>query len=58
MAAGCEYCAHYVFDEETEQYICEIDLDEDEMERFLSGTDTDCHYFNLYDEYGVVRKQN
>ena len=26
----CEYCANYVYDEECEYYVCDIDLDEDE----------------------------
>ena len=33
-------------------------LDEDEMERFLRQSMDSCHYFQLYDEYKIVRKQN
>ncbi|MGN0453418.1 MAG: DUF6472 family protein [Ruminococcus sp.] len=59
MAKGnCENCSHYVFDDEAECCICEINLDEDEMYRFLSGSNFDCHYFDLDDEYKIVRKQN
>lgn len=59
MSKGsCELCAHYVFDDETECYICDVNLDEDEMERFLNGSNFDCHYFILDDEYKTVRKQN
>jgi len=54
----CEMCAHYVYDEECECYVCMIDLDIDEMERFLQGSNDSCHYFRLYDEYKIVRKQN
>ena len=32
-------------------------LDEDEMYRFLSGTQQECPYFRLDDEYAVVRHQ-
>jgi len=53
----CEMCAHYVADEELGDY-CSINLDEDEMERFLTQSVKNCHYFQLYDEYKIVRKQN
>ncbi|HIT58352.1 MAG TPA: hypothetical protein IAC39_01315 [Candidatus Faeciplasma pullistercoris] len=55
---NCETCSHYVYDEDYDQYTCEIDLDEDEMARFLSGAEFDCSYYQLYDEYGIVRRQN
>ena len=35
----------------------EMDLDEDEMARFLSNTYLDCPYYQPGDEYLVVRKQ-
>jgi hypothetical protein len=54
----CEHCAHYIYDDEYECYVCDINLDEDEMARFITGTVRDCHYFNLYDEYKIVKKQN
>ncbi len=56
--SNCEFCAHYCYDEEYECYCCEINLDEDEMYRFLRGNVDDCHYFQLYDEYKIVKKQN
>lgn len=57
MADKCEFCAHFVTDDELGEY-CDIDLDEDEMARFLTQNAGDCHYFQLYDEYKIVRKQN
>jgi hypothetical protein len=57
MADNCEHCANYVVDEEYGDY-CGINLDEDEMERFLTQSVQHCHYFQLYDEYKIVRKQN
>ena len=33
-------------------------FDEDEMEKFLTQNVSQCHYFQLYDEYKIVRKQN
>lgn len=55
---NCENCVNYVFDEETEEYICVANLDEDEYVRLLSGAFKSCPYFRLDDEYGIVRKQN
>lgn len=54
----CELCTYYRFDEDSESYVCDVDLDEDDMGRFLSGTTRECAYFQLYDEYRVVQKQN
>lgn len=54
----CDFCAYYDYDEENEQYVCDIDLDEDEMVNFLSYSTQNCPYFNPYDEYKIVEKQN
>ena len=48
--SSCEFCANYAYDEEEEQYYCDVSLDEDEMFRFLSGN-------TGADEYKVVRHQ-
>ena len=32
---SCEQCSNYVYDEDYEYYVCEMDLDEDEMYRSL-----------------------
>ncbi len=55
---NCECCSNYVFDEECEYYICEVNLDEDEMVKFMKNTFDQCPYFQLDDEYKVVRRQN
>ena len=54
----CETCANYIFDEEAECYYCDMQLDEDEMHRFLTSQTTGCPYYDFYDEYKIVRKQN
>ena len=54
---NCDICVNYVFDEESECYYCLVNLDEDEMYRFLSGNQRECPYFRHDDEYGVVRHQ-
>ena len=56
-ASCCETCRNYVYDEDYEYYVCDMDLYEDEMYRFSTGTYHDCPYFRLGDEYRVVRKQ-
>lgn len=55
--SNCDVCVNYVYDEDYECYCCLVNLDEDEMYRFLSGSQRECPYFRLDDEYGVVRKQ-
>jgi len=54
----CEYCNFYVYDEDYECYVCDVNLDEDEMERYMTSTFDNCPYFRDGDEYKVVRKQN
>jgi hypothetical protein len=56
-ASNCENCVNFVYDEDYECYVCDRNLDEDEMYRFLTGTFDSCPYFQLYDEYKIVRKQ-
>lgn len=53
----CENCVNYVYDDEDECYICMVNLDEDEMYRFITGTQKTCPYFRIDDEYAVVRHQ-
>ena len=57
MAQTCESCEFYDYDEESDSYICTMNLDEDEMIRFLSNNTNNCHYYRYYDEYKSVHKQ-
>jgi hypothetical protein len=54
----CDNCAYYDYNEEYECYECEVNLDEDELYRFMQGGSFECPYFTPYDEYKIVRKQN
>ena len=45
--ANCEYCSNYVYDEEYGYYTCDVDLDEDEMGRFMTNTFQNCPYFQM-----------
>ena len=48
---------NFEYDDEYECYTCIMELDEDEMSRFLSGNYKECPYYQLDDEYRIVRKQ-
>ena len=50
----CESCEFYVYDEYTDSYTCNMNLDEDEMAGFLSQNTKGCHYYKFYDEYKSV----
>lgn len=54
---NCESCVFYDYDEDYDCYVCNMNLDEDEMARFLSGTHSACPYYRYYDEYKSVHKQ-
>lgn len=56
-ATNCDSCVNYEFDEDDECYYCLVNLDEDEMYRFLTGNQQSCPYYRLDDEYAVVRHQ-
>ena len=57
MQQNCESCEFYDYDEYTDSYCCQMDLDEDEMLRFLSNNTRNCPYYRYYDEYKSVHKQ-
>ena len=47
----------YDYDEELDAYVCQVNLDEDEMISFVSGQTGRCPYYRYYDEYKSVHKQ-
>ncbi|MBQ7172786.1 MAG: hypothetical protein IJR88_01525 [Clostridia bacterium] len=57
LASNCESCVFYDYDEDYESYVCNQNLDQDEMGRFLSGTQNSCPFYRYYDEYKSVHKQ-
>lgn len=57
MQGSCETCAYYAYDEDYEEYVCDISLDEDELVRFLSDRHYACPYYRSGDEYAVARRQ-
>ena len=56
--ACCDICVHYEYDDDAGAVICTVNLDEDEYERYLSGSYRNCPYYQPFDEYKVVRRQN
>ena len=55
---NCDACVNYEYDEDYECYCCMVNLDEDEMEKFLTDSfQGGCPYYRLEDEYRTVRKQ-
>ena len=54
---SCDSCSNYVYDEEEDAYLCEVNLDEDEMAHFMMGASWECPYYSLDDEYRIVRHQ-
>ena len=57
MADRSDSCMNFEYDDEYEFYTCILELDEDEMSRFLSGNYKECPYYRSGDEYKVVRHQ-
>lgn len=53
----CEDCLHYDYDDEAETYYCTMDLDEDEMERFLRNQANGCPFYRRGDDYKTARRQ-
>ena len=57
MKTDCESCANFIYDDEYEEYLCDINLDEDEYMRYISDRDYECPYYQCGDDYKIVRKQ-
>lgn len=57
MGNDCDTCAFYTYDQDYEDYVCDVDMDEDEYSRFLSDRHYHCPYYRNGDEYAVVRHQ-
>ncbi len=54
----CESCLYFAYDEELEDDVCTMDLDEDEVQKFLSSHYQRCPYYRMGDDYTIVKKQN
>ena len=57
QGANCESCEFYDYDEYLDAYVCNVNLDQDEMLNFIGGNTRSCPYYRFYDEYKSVHKQ-
>lgn len=55
--AACETCNNMVYDEDEEAWFCDMDMDEDDAVRLLTGHYRQCPYYQSDNEYEVVAKQ-
>ena len=55
--SSCDTCMYLVYDEEYDEDVCQINMDEDELSRFLSDSHSSCPYYRMGDDYTIVRKQ-
>ena len=53
----CEECAYFVYDDDEEEYFCEVDMDEDDVARLMQSGRESCPFYRNGDEYAVVRHQ-
>lgn len=53
----CESCWYYDYDEEFEEYVCRMDLDEDEVYRIESSRSRHCPFYRQGDDYTLARRQ-
>ncbi|MBO4900823.1 MAG: hypothetical protein J5509_11100 [Lachnospiraceae bacterium] len=53
----CEECTYYTYDEDLEEYVCDVDMDEDDYGALMQKGFKDCPYYQNGDEYLVVRHQ-
>ena len=58
-ATSCDSCAYFYYDEEFDEYICDVgaNMDEDDYARLLERQQQGCPYYQNGDEYKIVRKQ-
>ena len=61
MKNQCDSCWYNTYDEEEDEYYCDLQLDEDEYAKMImnSNNNQSCKYYRPdIGEYGIVRKQN
>ena len=53
----CDTCVNYVYDEFEGCDVCMVNLDEDEIYRLMEHPHESCPYYQVDDEYQIVRHQ-
>ena len=54
---SCDTCAYLIYDEDFGEYLCDINMDEDDFSRLMQDEHADCPYYRNGDQYAVARKQ-
>lgn len=54
---NCTTCNYYTYDEDAEEYFCDMDMDEDDAVRLYTQPDQGCPYYCSDNEYLIVRHQ-
>ncbi len=55
----CEKCWYNAYDDITDEYYCNLQLDEDEFVQLMQEKNRSCKYFRPdRGEYEIVRRQN
>ncbi|MBQ5951156.1 MAG: hypothetical protein IJL66_03280 [Lachnospiraceae bacterium] len=57
MQADCDYCRNLAYDEELEEYVCGVEMDEDDEARLALSGYRGCPYFQMGDDYSIVKHQ-
>ncbi|MCR5148362.1 MAG: DUF6472 family protein [Eubacterium sp.] len=59
MAKGgsCDTCCYLMYDDDLEEYVCDVNMDEDDYGRLVQSHFKECPYYKDGDEYKVVRHQ-
>ena len=55
--ASCDTCGYLVYDDELEEYVCDINIDEDDYSKLMENHFRECPYYTNSDEYRIVRHQ-
>lgn len=54
---SCDDCNNFVFDEELDEYVCDVNMDEDDYARLLMCSYKACPYYQNNNEYKIVKHQ-
>ena len=55
--ASCDTCAYFAYDDDYEDYVCDINMDEDDYRRLVESHYKECPFYRDGDDYKVVRHQ-
>lgn len=57
IQTSCDDCSNFVFDEELNEYICDVNMDEDDYARLVLSSYKECPYYQSDNEYKIVKHQ-